>query len=46
MGRELAEVASLALPGEQVPARPPTLVSNTEAAVSAYAEAVTGSRRC
>ena len=33
-------MASLALPGEQVPAGPPTLVSNTEAAVSAYAEAV------
>jgi 2-hydroxychromene-2-carboxylate isomerase len=38
--RELAEVASLALPGEQVPAGPPALASNTEAAVSAYAEAV------
>jgi 2-hydroxychromene-2-carboxylate isomerase len=38
--RELAEVASLALPGEQVPARPPALISNTEAAVAAYAEAV------
>ena len=38
--RELAEVASLALPGEEVPAGPPTLVSNTEAAVAAYAEAV------
>ena len=38
--RELAEVASLALPGEQVPAGPPTLISNTEAAVAAYAEAV------
>jgi hypothetical protein len=33
-------VASLTLPGEQVPAGPPALVSNTEAAVSAYAEAV------
>lgn len=38
--RELAEVASLALPGEQVPARPPALISNTKAAVAAYAEAV------
>jgi hypothetical protein len=38
--RELAEVASLALPGEHVPAEPPTLISNTEAAVAAYAEAV------
>jgi 2-hydroxychromene-2-carboxylate isomerase len=38
--RELAEVASLALPGEQVPAGPPLLISNTKAAVAAYAEAV------
>ena len=38
--RELAEVASLALPGEQVAAGPPALISNTEAAVAAYAEAV------
>ena len=38
--RELAEVASLALPGEQVPAGPPVLISNTAAAVAAYAEAV------
>ena len=38
--RELAEVASLALPGERVPERPPVLVSNTGAAVAAYAEAV------
>jgi 2-hydroxychromene-2-carboxylate isomerase len=38
--RELAEVASLALPGEHVPDRPPVLVSNTQAAVAAYAEAV------
>jgi 2-hydroxychromene-2-carboxylate isomerase len=38
--RELAEVASLALPGEHVPARPPVLISNTRAAVAAYAEAV------
>ena len=27
--RELAEVASLALPGEHVPAGPPVLISNT-----------------
>jgi len=39
-GRELAEVASLALPGEPVPAGPPALISNTEAAVAAYAESV------
>lgn len=38
--RELAEVASLAVPGEHVPATPPTVVSNTEAAVAAFAEAV------
>ncbi len=38
--RELAEVAALALPGEHVPAGPPVLVSNTMAAVAAYAEAV------
>ena len=38
--RELTEVASLALPGEQVPAEPPALISNTGAAVAAYAEAV------
>ncbi len=38
--REIAEVASLALPGEHVPAGPPALVSNTKAAVAAYAEAV------
>lgn len=37
--RELAEVASLALPGERVPALP-AVISNTEAAVAAYAEAV------
>ena len=33
-------MTSLALPGEQVPAGPPALISNTEAAVAAYAEAV------
>lgn len=38
--RELAEVASLALAREQVPAGSPTLISNTMAAVAAYAEAV------
>ena len=38
--RELAEVASLALPGEHVPAGPPAVISNTKAAVAAYAEAV------
>ena len=38
--RELAEVAFLALPGEHVPAGPPALISNTQAAVAAYAEAV------
>jgi DSBA-like thioredoxin domain len=38
--RELAEVASLALPGEHVPDRPPVLISNTRAAVAACAEAV------
>lgn len=38
--RELAEVASLAQPAERVPARPPVLISNTGAAVAAYAEAV------
>ncbi|HLI35821.1 MAG TPA: DsbA family protein [Streptosporangiaceae bacterium] len=38
--RELTEVASLALPGEHVPGAPPRLISNTKAAVAAYAEAV------
>ena len=38
--RELAEVALLALPGEHVPDRAPPLISNTRAAVAAYAEAV------
>jgi 2-hydroxychromene-2-carboxylate isomerase len=37
---ELAAVASLALPAEHVPASPPVLVSNTQAAVAAFAEAV------
>jgi hypothetical protein len=39
--RELAESQLLALPGEHPPEAAPTLVSNTLAAVSAYAEAVT-----
>lgn len=39
--RELADVAALALPGEDAPAAPPPMVSNTGAAVAAYAEAVT-----
>jgi hypothetical protein len=38
--RELAEAGALALPGERVPAAPPPVVSNTQAAVAAYAEAV------
>ena len=33
-------MASLALPAEHVPASPPILISNTKAAVAAYAEAV------
>lgn len=37
--KELAEVAALALPGEAVPAAPPPVISNTRAAVAAYAEA-------
>ena len=37
---EVADVATLALPGEDVPATPPVLISNTHAAVAAYAEAV------
>jgi hypothetical protein len=39
--RELAEVGALALPGERPPTAPPPVVSNTKAAVAAYAEAVT-----
>jgi hypothetical protein len=39
--RELAEVAALALAGERPPTSPPPMVSNTRAAVAAYAEAVT-----
>lgn len=38
--RELGEVATLALPGEDAPAAPPPVISNTRAAVAAYAEAV------
>jgi hypothetical protein len=37
---EIAEVAALAQPGEHVPAAPPPVISNTAAAVAAYAEAV------
>lgn len=37
---ELAEVAALAFPGESVPSAPPPVISNTRAAVAAYAEAV------
>jgi hypothetical protein len=39
--RELAEVARLALPGEHMPLTAPPVISNTRAAVAAYAEAVT-----
>ena len=38
---DLAEAAQLALPGEQLPAGAPAVISNTRAAVSAYAEAIT-----
>ena len=38
--KELAEVATLALPGEDAPPAPPAVISNTRAAVAAYAEAV------
>ena len=38
--RELADVASLALSGEHVPHSPPAVITNTKAAVAAYAEAV------
>jgi hypothetical protein len=37
---ELAGVASLTLPRELAPDRPPVLISNTKAAMAAYAEAV------
>ena len=39
--RELATAAAFVQPGEEFPASVPPLVSNTQAAVSAYAEAVT-----
>ena len=38
--KELTEIAALALPGEDAPTAPPPVVSNTRAAVAAYAEAV------
>jgi hypothetical protein len=37
---DLAEAVQLALPGEQLPAGPPSVISNTRAAVSAYAESI------
>src|SRR6202044_1469388 len=37
---DLAQAAQLALPGEQLPAGQPSVISNTRAAVSAYAEAI------
>lgn len=37
---ELAEVAALARPSEDVPSAPPAVISNTRAAVAAYGEAV------
>jgi 2-hydroxychromene-2-carboxylate isomerase len=39
--RELSEVTALARPDEHPPTAPPALISNTGAAVAAYAEAVT-----
>ncbi len=39
--QELAEVSALGLPGERPAAQPPPVLSNTRAAVAAYAEAVT-----
>jgi DSBA-like thioredoxin domain len=39
--RELTGAAALAEPGEQVPGAVPAMISNTGAAVAAYAEAVT-----
>jgi DSBA-like thioredoxin domain len=38
---DLAEATQLALPGEQLPAGLPSVISNTRAAVSAYAESIT-----
>ncbi|MGH3228656.1 MAG: DsbA family oxidoreductase [Streptosporangiaceae bacterium] len=40
-GDDLAQAARLALPGERLPATLPAMISNTRAAVSAYAEAIT-----
>lgn len=39
--REVAEVAGLVMPGEKPPDGVPSMISNTGAAVAAYAEAVT-----
>ncbi|MEU5992614.1 DsbA family protein [Spirillospora sp. NPDC047418] len=39
--RELREIAGVARPAERVPDAPPAVVSNTGAAVAAYAEALT-----
>src|ERR1700743_503778 len=38
---DLAEAAQLALPGEELPAGLPSVISTTRAAVSAYAESIT-----
>lgn len=38
--QELTDVAAVALPGEQVPQAAPPVLTNTQAAVAAYAEAV------
>ena len=38
---DMTEAARLALPGERLPASLPAVISNTRAAVSAYAEAIT-----
>ena len=38
---DIAEAARLALPGERLPTTLPAVISNTRAAVSAYAEAIT-----
>ena len=40
-GQEVAQAAALALPGERLPADPPPALNGTEAAVAAYAEAIT-----
>jgi len=39
--QEVAQAAALALPGERLPAAPPSALSSTTAAVAAYAEAIT-----